>query len=467
MTESNFVIASEAKQSSGQLGKRLRVAAISHRRVFVVVVGGARLCHLPRPGAARRGPEFSTARRRSRRAAAASVRDQRRPLAAAGAARGVDPRFLPSCSPTRTSASAPITASIRSRSRARPGSSSTHGRIVSGGSTLTMQVARLLEPRASAASRPSCARWCARSSSSARSARTRSSRSISASRPMAAISKASAPPRSPISARSRAGSRLGEAALLVALPQSPEARRPDRSAGRARAARDRVLDRARRHGLVPQAEIARAKAEPVPLRRGRCRCSRRMRPTRRSRRRRRAGASPHHRRATAEEPGGSRARAGARARAGCLGRHPGGRPRERRGARARRLGRLFRRAPRRPGRHDAGAALARLDAQAVHLWARLRGRLHPSGDADRRPPDALRQLRAGEFRPHLPGHGDGAPGAAALAQRAGGGGARQGRRQPVHRASRAGRRRAGAAEGRGAGTRHGAWRRRRDARPIW
>ncbi len=40
---------------------------------------------------------------------------------------------------------------------------------------------------------------------------------------MAAISKAFAPPRSPISARSRAGLSMAEAALLVALPQSPEA----------------------------------------------------------------------------------------------------------------------------------------------------------------------------------------------------------------------------------------------------
>ena len=82
-------------------------------------------------------------------------------------------------------------------------------------------------------------------------------------------------------------------------------------------------------------------------------------------------------------------------------------------------------------------ALARLDAQAVHLRPRLRGRLHPSRDADRRPAGALRRLRAGEFRSHLPGHRDGAPGAAAVAQRAGGGGARPGRRQPLRGAHRA------------------------------
>jgi penicillin-binding protein 1C len=57
---------------------------------------------------------------------------------------------------------------------------------------------------------------------------------------------------------------LSEAALLVALPQSPEARRPDRAAALARRARDRVLDRAAAAGLLPADEITQAKAEPVP-----------------------------------------------------------------------------------------------------------------------------------------------------------------------------------------------------------
>ena len=57
---------------------------------------------------------------------------------------------------------------------------------------------------------------------------------------------------------------LSEAALLVALPQSPELRRPDRFPGVARAARDRVLDRAAAAGAVPRDEIARAKAQDVP-----------------------------------------------------------------------------------------------------------------------------------------------------------------------------------------------------------
>ena len=50
----------------------------------------------------------------------------------------------------------------------------------------------------------------------------------------------------------------------MALPQSPELRRPDRFAQAARAARDRVLDRVAAAGVVPRDEIARAKREPVP-----------------------------------------------------------------------------------------------------------------------------------------------------------------------------------------------------------
>jgi penicillin-binding protein 1C len=52
--------------------------------------------------------------------------------------------------------------------------------------------------------------------------------------------------------------------MLVALPQSPEQRRPDRSLDAARNARDRVLDRVAAAGVVPLDEIARAKLEPVP-----------------------------------------------------------------------------------------------------------------------------------------------------------------------------------------------------------
>jgi penicillin-binding protein 1C len=57
---------------------------------------------------------------------------------------------------------------------------------------------------------------------------------------------------------------VAEAALLVALPQSPETRRPDRSPKIARAARDRVLDRVAARGAISAADAAAAKREPVP-----------------------------------------------------------------------------------------------------------------------------------------------------------------------------------------------------------
>ncbi len=57
---------------------------------------------------------------------------------------------------------------------------------------------------------------------------------------------------------------IGEAALLVALPQSPEARRPDRHPMAAKRARTRVLDRVAAAGVISLAEAERAKAEPVP-----------------------------------------------------------------------------------------------------------------------------------------------------------------------------------------------------------
>jgi penicillin-binding protein 1C len=58
-----------------------------------------------------------------------------------------------------------------------------------------------------------------------------------------------------------------EAALLVALPQAPEARRPDRHPEAARAARDRVLARAAAAGALDADEAAAARRDPVPERR--------------------------------------------------------------------------------------------------------------------------------------------------------------------------------------------------------
>jgi penicillin-binding protein 1C len=140
----------------------------------------------------------------------------------------------------------------------------TSGRIQSGGSTLTMQVARLLEPRGG------------------RSLTAKLRQIVRAIELERALSKDEilslyldlAPYGGNIEGV-RAASlayfgkeprrlSLGETALLVALPQSPEGRRPDRSVAAARAARDRVLDRSAASGSVPADEIALARAEQVP-----------------------------------------------------------------------------------------------------------------------------------------------------------------------------------------------------------
>ncbi|MDE3029742.1 MAG: penicillin-binding protein 1C, partial [Paracoccaceae bacterium] len=55
-----------------------------------------------------------------------------------------------------------------------------------------------------------------------------------------------------------------EAALLVALPQSPEVRRPDRDLAAATAARGRVLDRLQAQGVLSVGAVVAAKSEAVP-----------------------------------------------------------------------------------------------------------------------------------------------------------------------------------------------------------
>ncbi len=60
-----------------------------------------------------------------------------------------------------------------------------------------------------------------------------------------------------------------EAALLVALPQSPETLRPDRYPERARHARDKVLRVMRRRGVLTARQADEARGDPVPtIRRG-------------------------------------------------------------------------------------------------------------------------------------------------------------------------------------------------------
>ncbi|WP_245524391.1 penicillin-binding protein 1C [Methylobacterium nonmethylotrophicum] len=139
------------------------------------------------------------------------------------------------------------------------------GRIVSGASTLSMQVARLIEPRGER---------------SLNAKLRQVARAVALERRLGKdgilrLYLALAPYGGPVEGL-RAASlaylgreptrlTLAEAALLVALPQAPEARRPDRFPQAARRARDRVLDIAAARGVVPAEEAVAAKAEPVPM----------------------------------------------------------------------------------------------------------------------------------------------------------------------------------------------------------
>lgn len=137
------------------------------------------------------------------------------------------------------------------------------GRVVSGGSTLTMQTARLIEPRGERT-------WIAKLKQMVRAVeierrltkdgilnlyltRAPFGGNLEGVRAASLAYFGKEPKRLT----------LGEAALLVALPQAPEARRPDRHPEAARRARDRVLERMVAAGRIDADDAVRARAEPV------------------------------------------------------------------------------------------------------------------------------------------------------------------------------------------------------------
>jgi penicillin-binding protein 1C len=140
----------------------------------------------------------------------------------------------------------------------------TRGHVVSGGSTITMQLARLMEPRRE------------------RSVYAKLRQMVRAVEIERQLTKgqildlylALAPFGGNLEGV-RAASiayfgkepkrlSLAESALLVALPQSPERRRLDRHPQAAHAARDRVLDRMVEDGVISKDDALQARAAPVP-----------------------------------------------------------------------------------------------------------------------------------------------------------------------------------------------------------
>ncbi|MCO5089676.1 penicillin-binding protein 1C [Bosea sp. (in: a-proteobacteria)] len=139
-----------------------------------------------------------------------------------------------------------------------------NGRVVSGGSTLTMQVARLLEPRAE---RTLAAKLRQAVRAIELERRFDKARILDLYLTLAPFGGNLEGVRAASFAYfGKEPKRLStaEAALLVALPQSPETRRPDRFAKAARKARERVLERIGQAGLATPGEIAAARAEPIP-----------------------------------------------------------------------------------------------------------------------------------------------------------------------------------------------------------
>ena len=374
-------------------------------------------------------------RARSRRPAAAALHHGGRPLAPAGRRRRTSIRASsPCCRPTRTAASDrhpgvdPL-ALLRAAGqlpRARPHRLRRLDADHAGGAPA--RAARGAHARRQAA--PDRARRAARA---AALARPRSSTSTSRSRPMAAISRACAPRRSPISARSRSACRFAEAALLVALPQSPETRRPDRfAAGAARAPATACSTAAVARGVLDAAEAGPPSARAGARRRaGRSRCSPPTRPKPRSRQRPDAqgsiGSTIDARLQASLETLAARARRAARTR--------GSRPRSSSidnatGEVRAHVGSagLSRAASAPARRHDARRVRSPGSALKPFIYALAfeNGLAHPETLLDDRP-SRFGALRAGELRPLLPGHGHGAPGAAAVAQRAGRRAPRRGR----------------------------------------
>jgi penicillin-binding protein 1C len=140
----------------------------------------------------------------------------------------------------------------------------TGGRVISGGSTLTMQVARLLEDGTTGT-------WAGK----LRQARLALALERRFSKDQILALYLNRAPYGGNLEGLRAASRAyfgkdprrltpAQAALLVALPQSPETRRPDRFPDAAREARDRVLARIEAAGLLDADTAAAARREPVP-----------------------------------------------------------------------------------------------------------------------------------------------------------------------------------------------------------
>ncbi len=140
----------------------------------------------------------------------------------------------------------------------------TRGHIVSGGSTITMQLARLMEPRRERSVYAKIRQIVRALEIERKMSKEQILDLYLAMAPFGGNLEGIRAASIAYFGKEPKRLSLAESALLVALPQSPETRRLDRYPEAARAARDRVLDRMVEDNIVSAEDAVVAKAAPVP-----------------------------------------------------------------------------------------------------------------------------------------------------------------------------------------------------------
>ncbi len=137
-------------------------------------------------------------------------------------------------------------------------------RLVSGGSTLTMQTARLLEPRPNRTIGAKVMEILRAWQLERRFTKDEILNFYLTTAPFGGNIEGAGAAAWRYFGKKPADLTWAESALMVALPQSPVRRRPDRFSHRAEAARNRVLDVLVRRGVITEVQATRGKREPVP-----------------------------------------------------------------------------------------------------------------------------------------------------------------------------------------------------------
>lgn len=140
-----------------------------------------------------------------------------------------------------------------------------NGRIISGGSTLSMQLARLIEPRERRSITAKIMQIARAVQIERRLSKDEILRLYLTLAPYGGNLEGIRAASLAWFGKEPRRLTLAESALLVAIPQLPELRRPDRNLEAARAARSRVLARAVESGIVGEGEARLAGLEPLPF----------------------------------------------------------------------------------------------------------------------------------------------------------------------------------------------------------